>query len=256
MKQRGWGIWRCSGILGAFVYLLLLWPTIALAKTQANIIPSGGINGHHIKVIYRGLRLTDDYMKKTFDLEFHRPFEIHATTRQAQTEEDIRSGRIAGQANEGRVLVYVAEDSGDGNVLYTTAHEMIHQYQVVAVGSMDVLGRNMWFIEGMADVLAARIIAPLAPGFDKTFRKGARKAAKEGLNLAAVTSADGWQHSFHSKEDPYRRADAAVLYLTDHYPLMKLFAYLQELREVSAEEALRRVYGLSIAELEKAAARG
>ncbi len=245
-----------AGLLGALLCLLLLWPAAALAKTQVHIIPGGGINGHHIKVIYRGIRLTDDYMKKTFDMEFYRPIEIHATTRQAQTEEDIRSGRVAGQANEERVLVYVAEDSGDGNVLFTTVHEMIHQYQMVAAGSMDALGRNMWFIEGMADVLAARVIAPLAPGYDKTFRKNARKAAKEGLRLAAVTAAEGWQRSFHSQEEPYRRADAAVLYLTDHYPLMKLFAYLQELREVSAEEALRRVYGLTLDELEKAASRG
>ncbi len=245
-RQRTW-------FFGTLLCLLLLWAPTTLAKTQANIIPGGGINGHHIKVIYRGLRLTDDYMKATFDLEFHRPIEIHATTRQSQTSEDIRSGRVAGQANDGRVMVYVAEDSGDGNVLFTTAHEMIHQYQLVAAGSMDVLGRNMWFIEGMADVLAARIIAPIAPSFDKTFRKSARNAAKQGMRLAEVTAVEGWQHSFQSREEPYRRADAAVLYLTDHYPLMKLFAYLQELRQVSAEEALHRVYGLTIDELEKKA---
>lgn len=233
--------------LAVGLFAMVVFSSAAMAETNIRVIPGhGSISGRQIKLIVRVIRLTDSYMLKNFGLTLSRTVEVGAG---AEGAGHIDS-RIGGLSAGALVRIFIRPGTGDGAVVLTAAHELVHQYQADYAGSMEPLVKNMWLTEGMADVLAARISAGLMQDLPRRFRLGVLPYDGE-LRLSEITTKDGWDKAFAAGLNPYAKAGAAVLFLTEHHPPRLLLDYLDALRESSADDALAQVYGIDMDTLDK-----
>ena len=222
---------------------------------EIRVNPSPEIPKYQTQYVVDAVSATIKYMKETFGKDLERDVTINilptgnSLDAFSATEEQ---NHVSGTANAGEISLLLEPDSNEYYIHFLTGHEMTHQYQLAATGSYEILNRNMWFIEGMADLLGAEIAKPVNPRMDYIFRSNAiNKTRGNSLTFAVITDRDDWKKAFNAKRATYAKADMAMLYLTDRYPKDLLFVYLNHLATETADEALMSTYGITMNDLEK-----
>lgn len=165
------------------------------------------------------------------------------------SENDI-ANNVGGKSTVGSINLQITPTSSEYYITFLVAHELVHQYQMGSYGSTNMMNKNMWFIEGMADVLAVEIASPVNPSMASKFKEQAMASMYNcPYTLDEITDKIGWRKAFKTNEKVYAKADLAVLWLYNNYPHDRLFEYMRNLYTFDANSALKVVYGISIREL-------
>ncbi len=163
----------------------------------------------------------------------------------------IDLNRISARSKRGVIGVI---DDGTKTTYYLAflaIHELIHQYQMSAIGGTATLEKNMWLTEGMADVLAVYILDN--EEMRLRFLANARRFRGEDLSLRSITQRSGWVKAYNAGLHPYAKADLAVHYLMANYSPYDLFALMNLMAINDIDEAMNKVYGITVEDLESLA---
>lgn len=236
-----------------FVTMLLFSTNICFANVNVHIVPNGNVTNHQIEVVVNAINYTTSHMQKKYGKKLGKNIKIYLGTEAKDVPNmfsamDINQN-IGGKSMLGTIKLIIPENSTDYYITFLTAHELVHQYQAIILGGTDVLKKNMWFTEGMADVIGAEVAKNVDASMFKVFEKNASKSIGT-CNLSNITSKGDWSTKFNIGEHIYAKADSAVLYLYNNFPHDNLFLYLSVLYNKSASDALASVYGLSIEDLD------
>lgn len=223
---------------------------------EIHVNPAPEIPPHQTQYVVDAVSSTIKYMQENFGKELEKDVTINIVPTENSLDAFSATeakNHVSGAANDGEITLMLEPDSTEYYIYFLTGHEMTHQYQLAVTGSYDVLNQNMWFIEGMADLLGAEIAKPVNPRMDYVFRSNAvMKTRGNSLTFSGISDRANWTKAFNARRPTYAKADLALLYLTDKYPKNLLFTYLNHLAEETADEALISTYGISINDLEKA----
>ena len=171
---------------------------------------------------------------------------------------ELRSGKnpdtkkTNGTAHKGHISIWLDSDAQAYKVAFLVAHELTHQYQMEIVGER-TLDKNMWFTEGMADVIGASTANYYGKNNFKAFAQSARQKVKgKYIPLAFYERRATWYDAYERGIPVYAKADAAMMYLTSRHSPMLMWSYLYKLKELNdTNAALQRTYGIGTEELEK-----
>lgn len=228
--------------------------TIPTPTSRVVINPSGDIPSYQVEYVSTAVQSTIDYMNANFNRTLDRNVTINIVNGDDSSSlfssKEI-SSNIGGKSEADTINLIINSSSSEYYITFLTAHELIHQYQMNCYGSMKTLNKNLWFIEGMADVLGMEIASPINPAMDTKFRNVAKtNSLSYPIKLSDITDKQSWRQAFYSKEKTYVKADLAVLYLVDNYSPTLLFVYLNNLYNSSANNALKETYNIDIDTLE------
>jgi hypothetical protein len=175
--------------------------------------------------------------------------DVHLHNKNNGKEQD----KTTGNASPGKINIWLNQSDNAYKTCFLVAHELTHQYQIEQVGK-DTLNKNMWFTEGMADMVGVQV----ANAYDQSkFRAFARSAASKvrnaGVQLSWFERRKAWNDAYQNGTPVYAKADLAMIYLTSKYPSMLMWSYLYNLKDDSttASGALQRTYGITAEELDE-----
>lgn len=236
-----------------FIIMLFLSTNVCFANVNVNIVPKGNVTDHQIEVVINAINYTTTHMQERYGKKLGKNIQIYLGTEAKDVPNmfsamDINQN-ISGKSMLGTIKLIIPENATDYYITFLTAHELVHQYQAVILGGADVLKKNMWFTEGMADVIGAEVAKNIDASMFKVFEKNASKSIGS-CNLSNITSKGDWSTKFNIGEHVYAKADNAVLYLYNNFPHDNLFLYLSVLYNKSASDALNSVYGITIKDLD------
>ena len=240
-----------------FLFLLIISfanKNYCLANSNININPSEKIPAYQTQYVINAVKMTMDYMNTNFNRTLEKSININIVNKEDSStlfSYNDEENNVGGKSIDNNINLIINSTSTEYYITFLTAHELIHQYQMDCFGSIQTLNKNMWFVEGMADVLGEKIASPLNPKMDDKFRRNAiYNSLSYPINLNSITTKSDWQKSFNKKEKTYAKADLALLYLTDKYNLTLLFVYFNNLYNASASQALKNTYNINIDNLE------
>ena len=240
--------------------LLSLLLLVALSSNcfaySLNVVPTGEIPSHQVDYVVEGVNKTLTYMNKVYGLNIDKDITINVTSNLGAStvlSNSEMNNNVGGKSKDGEVNLVINPQSGRYYIVFLTAHELIHQYQLSNYGSYAVLNKNMWFTEGMADYLGAKIASSIDPSMWQKFVDNAKiKSMTHNLKLVMITDKASWRYAFSKKQEPYSKADLAMIYLFEQYPDLLMFTYFNHLYSETADTALKNVFNISIAELDDA----
>ncbi len=241
----------------SFVLAILFWAVVSIAEAAHIDVTNVDVDEAKIDKVVQTIRDVDDYIHANFDGRGLRmDVRVVVATEASKiprmfSMSELGSDRVGARSRMGIVQVIADPNKSDERLCFLTAHELIHQYQASAIGGMEFLGKNMWLTEGMADVLALKIVGDY--GMQERFLQNTMRYAGENLSLKNITQKQGWNNAFNRGLHPYAIADRVVWYLVNNYPEENLFTMLDLLSYYSASDSLAAVYGLSLEELSEEA---
>lgn len=237
-----------------FIFMFFIYTDLCFANGSININPSDNIPSYQTQYVANAAQMTFDYMKTNFNRSLNKNININivsnenASTLFSYADEE---NNVGGKTINDTINLIINPASSEYYITFLTAHELIHQYQLDSFGGINTMNKNMWFVEGMADVLGVKIAAPLNPNMGNKFRRMAISNSESyPIGLQSITSKINWQLAFNNKEKTYSKADLALLYLTDNYSPTLLFVYFNNLYNLSADKALKSTYNIDIDTLE------
>ena len=246
-----------NNILLLFLLLfttILFQEKLCFANSNINVNPSENIPAYQTQYVVNAVKMTMDYMNTNFNRSLEKNININIVSNEnASTlfSYNDEANNVGGKTIDNNINLIINPTSTEYYITFLTAHELVHQYQIDCFGSIKTLNKNMWFVEGMADVLGEKIAAPLNPKMEDKFRKNAiSNSLTYPINLTSITTKSDWKTAFNNKEKTYAKADLALLYLTDKYNITLLFVYFNNLYNVSASQALKNTYNIDIDKLE------
>ena len=242
-------------LIFSFVFQLFLFHSVVSAAVMVTLHTAGPVSSRSMQQVTMAIHMTSSYMQQHFHLDFRDNIDLTVasskqTFRQLNADRHI-TGNISGGSTYRHITVYIPIGASQAYTTGLVAHELAHQYQFLIVPP-NLLAKNMWFGEGMADLLAAHITASLQTTRMNQFQQNAwNKTQADELSLSEITTQTGWSKYFGAGRPTYAKADLAVLYLEQSYGEKKLFEYIRRLRNQDANEAMQAAYGISINELEQ-----
>ena len=247
---------RLLQVLATFllVYFVTL-TSITSAATKVDIAPSKSITKQEVRYAVNAVSRITKYMREKHGevLTNNVRIYLHRTGDKVSSNfgGSVDSGEEGGQAVLGQINVNLPMGADEYYITFIIAHEMTHQYQMLDTG-VSTLNRNLWFVEGMADVIGTRVANEVNPGmYDKFVNNAFVQTARHPIGLYVITTRDGWKNNYERGAKTYAKADLALIYLTTRFPDSYMFKYMFALSVSSPEEALKSVYGIeSIADLE------
>ena len=245
-------------ILFSFMFLFVLSSNCFAYDIQIN--PTSEIPKHQVDAVAEGVNKTLNYMSNVYGRGIDKDIIINVTSNLGASTVLSNSeinNNVGGKSKEGEINLVINPQSTRYYIVFLTAHELVHQYQLSNYGSYAVLNKNMWFTEGMADYLGAKIAAPINTSMFQQFKNNANtKSMIYNISLEEITDKASWKYHFQSKHETYSKADLAMIYLYEHYSPLLMFAYFNHLYSESADEALKNTFNISIAELNEAITSG
>lgn len=244
----------------SFVTIFLLAYFIALtnitsAAAKVDIAPSKSVTKQDIQYAVNAVSRVTKYMREKHGEILTNNVRIYLHRKGDSVSNafggSVDSGDEGGQAVMGQININLPADANEYYITFIIAHEMVHQYQMIDTG-VSTLNRNLWFVEGMADLIGTRVANEVNPSMYNKFVDNAfMQTANRPIGLYVITTREGWKHHYERGAKTYAKADLALIYLTTRFPDSYMFKYMYALAVSSPEEALKSVYGIdSIADLE------
>lgn len=243
-----------KNILLVFVFTFFILPKCQAAEIR--IDPAPEINKQQIQWVIEAVQKTMGYMANKYDLTIDHDVNIKLVSRDSASDvisESDLSNNVGGNSSMGKINLVINPKSSRYYITFLTAHELTHQYQMQEYGGTEIMNKNLWFIEGMADYLGANIAADIDTSKYNSFVSTANtRTINANYTLNNITSKQDWSRHFNAGLPVYGKADMAIIYLNDHFPSHLMWTYMTHLYNEGAEVALKNVYGLSISDLNKA----
>ena len=246
-------------LLQVFATFLLVYfvtiTSITSAAAKVDIAPSKSVTKQEVQYAINAVSRVTKYMREKHGeiLTNNVRIYLHRTGDKVSSNfgGSVDSGDEGGQAVLGQINVNLPADANEYYITFIIAHEMVHQYQMLDTG-VSTLNRNLWFVEGMADVIGTRVANEVNPRmYDKFVNNAFAQTARHPIGLYVITTREGWKDHYERGAKTYAKADLALIYLTTRFPDSYMFKYMYALSVSSPEEALKSVYGIeSIADLE------
>lgn len=218
----------------------------AVCSAQVTVSADAGINSGQIVVANDAIERTQDFMNSMFGVKLDMDVDVHLYSGMLSERKDV-----GGNSTPGKISIWLEPNTSPYQTAFLVSHELTHQYQIEQVGK-DTLNQNMWFTEGMADIIGVQT----ADVFDKSkvkvfYRSALNKTRKSALSPMWIERKSAWT-SAHDKGLPvYAKADISMFYLTANYPAQCMWSYLYNLKSSNnADEAFEKTYGFPITELD------
>ena len=243
-----------KNILLAFVFTFLL-----ISRCQAaniHIDPNPEITNQQIQWVSDAVQRTLAYMANNYDLLIDHDITIKLVNRETASDvisESDLNNNVGGNSSIGKINLIINPKSTQYYITFLTAHELVHQYQMQEYGGTEIMNKNLWFIEGMADYLGVNVAASIDNSKYNSFVSTATKRTiNANYSLNNITSKQDWKRHFNAGLPVYGKADMAIIYLNDHFSHNLMWTYMSHLYNEGAETAMKKVYGMSISDLDKA----
>lgn len=215
---------------------------------------AGDVSETQIQHVVSATNRTVKFMEQNFARKLSRDITINIYSDTHQSDflsANETDNSVGGKSSVGTVNLVINPNSTEYYICFLTAHELVHQYQMDALGSYQVLNKNMWFTEGMADYIGSKVAEPINPAMTQKFRKNAAtQSYADPISLFSITDKASWRKNFNAKKKTYAKADLAIIYLVDTYSQDLLFPYLFHLYNEAPSTALKNTYGINMADLE------
>ena len=234
--------------------LLIAFCLCFLARVEAASIEIINVDASEedINDVYDAVQVAEQYMSENFpEHALIMNVKIYVSTSEQPnlfSLSELKSDRVGGRSKMGLINVITSGERKGYRLKFLTVHELIHQHQASVLGGMQSLKKNMWLTEGMADILALHILDN--PEMNHRFLYNAKMKIGEQFTLGQITPSKGWNEVFHTGRHPYAKAGLACEYLYQNFPTENFFKVIEELPFRTPDEALQKVYGFSIHELE------
>lgn len=245
-------------VLFSFMFLFIL--SSNCFAYNLNINPSPEIPKHQVDAVAEGVNKTINYMSTVYGRGIDKDVTINVTSQLGTSSvlsNDEINNNVGGKSKEGEINLVINPQSTRYYIIFLTAHELVHQYQLSNFGSYTVLNKNMWFTEGMADYIGAKVAAPIDTSMFQKFKNNAQTKGKMyNLRLEEITDKASWNYHFNKRHETYSKADLAMIYLYENYSPLLMFAYFNHLYSETADIALKNTFNISISDLDKAISGG
>ena len=240
-------------ILFAFIFLFMT--NICLANTNISINADDDVPEYQVDAIVKSIKMTIHYMDENFGKKLNNDIVINVKSdnnaKDVLTHND-ELNKVTGNAQEGKINLVFPSDATNYYITFVSSHELTHMYQMECFGGYDMMNKNLWFMEGMADLIGAHVAEEINPDMSDKFQRNAvNQSIRYPIMLKNITSKADWQNHFYNGEKTYAKADLALIYLSTRFHPSLMFAYLNNLYNYSASTALKNVYGLTIDELDE-----
>jgi hypothetical protein len=162
------------------------------------------------------------------------------------TEQAEHASGVSQNAN---IIEHLSRKADLGTVAFILCHEITHQFQHQTSN-----GRHnpvRWLSEGVADSLAARIVAGMGLGRLDDMCRQWEKIARGASDRPRLAGLHGWEdwkaaRDRYGSNIVYRMGDVAVLELIDRKGLAALFDYFRLLRTLPHAQAFEKAFDLDL----------
>ena len=247
-------------------YLFLNPPVTVVADLpplpqQIEVVAKPGVTPYELQAVKRSLSLAANVLEKEAGLKLQHPVRVIVTpdltsyysvlTGEEGIDRDsalFQASISAGTTKDDHIVINSGSVPHYNDLIFIAAHELTHQYQFETVGEWS---RNNWFIEGMAEVVAATVVGVnqgnremAVNDYRHTWLLQMRKAAPELPGLGQLDKRTDWFQAFQQYHTlPYRYGALAVFSLMDEQGLPGLGAYIKlRNRGLAADDAFEKVY--------------
>ena len=226
--------------------LVLLW-TASMCSAAVVVTPDDDVPPERVSLANNAVAHTQKAIHQLYGITLHSNVEILIHEGSNPDNQDVGGNAVAG-----KIVIWDEPEYGEYKLAFLIAHELTHQYQIERVGK-DALNKNLWFTEGMADLIGVQSAHIYDKDKVRAFMDSVRSRGTAGnFYLSWITQRTAWSDAFNQGLPIYAKADLGVVYLVSRYPAAKLWAYLYALRTYpDADKAMKATYGFSIDALDK-----
>lgn len=248
------------------LYLFLNPPISVIADIppfpkKIEVVAKPGVTPYEIQAVKRSVSLASKLLEEETGLALKHPVKIVlapdiTSYYQVLTAEELidsntalyQASVSAGTTKDSHIVLNCGAVPNYNDLIFIAAHELTHQYQFETEGEWS---RNNWFIEGMAEVIAASVVgvnqgnrAGLVSDYRQTWITQLGKAAPLLPELAQMDKRKDWFEAFNQYHTlPYRYGALAVFNLTDEHGFRSLGEYITlRNRGIAAEDAFQQVF--------------
>jgi len=243
-----------------FVFLFCLFFVPSCYAANIRVEPNPEIPQSQTGWVVKAIQNTLTYMSANYDKKIDHDINIKLVSKDTASEvinENDLNNNVGGNSSIGNINLVINSNSSKYYVTFLTAHELIHQYQMQEYGGTEIMNKNLWFIEGMADYIGVQVASNIDKNKYNAFITSAQtKTINANYSLSNITNRQDWSRYFNAGHSVYGKADMAILYLNENYPSQFMWTYMTYLYNEGADKALKNVYGLSIKELDNAISSG
>ena len=215
-----------------------------VCSAQINVVAGEGIGSWQVQQAIESSKRTQQMMSDIYGMNLENDVTLFLLNGEGKDD-------AGGTAKAGLISIWVKPDSSEYYLAFLVSHEIAHQYQIEKVGR-DTLDKNLWFTEGMADVIGVQATHQVDKNKVRNFMRSAQKKSRNAMFLLDwVADRKAWKEAYEQGVPVYSKADLAVLYLASHYPPSSLWSYLYNLQSSkNADEAMMNTFGFTTGELE------
>ena len=238
-----------------FLFIFLLMTNLCFANANIDINADDDVPEYQVDAVVNSIKMTTQYMNNNYGRLLTKDITINIKS--DDNAKDVLShndeiNKVTGNAQEGKINLIFPSDATIYYVTFIASHELTHMYQLECFGGYEMMNKNLWFMEGMADLIGAHVAEQINPDMSDKFQRNAvNESISNPIMLKDITTKADWQNHFYKGEKTYAKADLALIYLSTRFPSSLMFAYLNNLYNYSASTALKNIYGISIDELDE-----
>ncbi len=171
-----------------------------------------------------------------------------------EAEAAHRAQKSAGTAGDATIVVDVGDIRSREAQLFCLCHEIVHQFQGQA--SRGRTGSIMWVAEGVAEALAAQILATAGVTGGTDYQNRCLSILKKATSRPRLENLHTLQDWFaaieaHGSMVTYGTATVAVLALVQRHGYEPLFIYFRALNQASPEDAFYQAFGVKVSSFER-----
>lgn len=228
--------------------------TVTITATQS-IAPENSV------IAARAAAFTAQFFRDHYNAELKEPIEVilaSDTMNYIHTLEPLvghnfaiyQATHSAGTTVNNSIIINTGASQSYEDTLFLTSHELAHQYQLQTM-TTDITRFN-WLVEGMADVIAANVVAAnftYGSGKINNYRQSWTRMlalTDHHLHLSDLDHRPAWQQAVSVQGSiAYRTAALAVFVLIDRTGYQSLQTFFTD-KSADREQAFQKAFGIPL----------
>jgi hypothetical protein len=253
----------CASCL--FFLALSLSPAV-YAGARIDLVVDHGVDKEADAQARAAINAIIDFFHNTYGLGLERDIRIKLTCDKLNYQRSIQEWYGAGEAaaarqseitgglqSRGAIIINFGSIHNSHFQLFCLCHEIVHHFQ--SQESSDKYGSIRWMTEGVANVIAAHILATIGikrAAYGKNLWLQNLKKAQSWPRLESLHTGAEWYAVMQARPRvTYETASLAVLTLVEWRGYGSLFNYFRALKNTSPEEAFYQAFGSRLTDFEK-----